>query len=101
MKNNEGTINVKQLSVDELESVTGGSFLPNSYSVEEYRACGIMVFKFMLEPDIFYWRGEKISSYSANKIMVFIEENGCQPDSVKQAEDYISDHDYSNNRYLH
>ena len=40
MKNNKGTINGKQLNTKELEIVNGGNFLPNDYSVEEYRRYG-------------------------------------------------------------
>ena len=78
----------KELKANELEHVSGGSFIPNNYSDEEYRDNGILVFNNIITPDLFFWKGEQINYANANHVMQFIEANGRQPDSLDEAEAY-------------
>ena len=75
-----------ELKTNELDKVTGGNFIPNVYSNEEYREYGILVFNNIIEPDIFYWKGQQIGCFDAEHIAEFINDNGRQPDSLDEAE---------------
>ena len=78
-----------EIKVNELDKVTGGNFLPNDYTEEEYRSYGIMVFKNMITPDIFIWKGQQISLFTANFIVFFVKRKGRQPDSLNELEDFL------------
>ena len=75
----------KEIKTNELEKVSGGNFLPNSYSKAEYAECGIIVIDHIIELDDFYWKGIKVWFYEADAIVRFVKENGRQPDTVDEA----------------
>ena len=75
-----------ELKVNELDQVTGGNFIPNEHSDEEYRECGIMVVNYIFYDDLFVWKGQQLGCFEAHHIVEFIEANGCQPDTLEEAE---------------
>jgi hypothetical protein len=75
-----------ELKVNELDQVTGGNFIPNLHTDEEYRNCGIMVVNNIFYDDLFVWKGQQLGCFEAHHIVEFIKANGCQPDTLEEAE---------------
>ena len=75
-----------ELKVNELDQVTGGNFIPNLHTDEEYRNCGIMVVNNIFYDDLFVWKGQQLGCFEAHHIVEFIQANGRQPDTLEEAE---------------
>ena len=61
-----------ELKVNELDQVTGGNFIPNEHSDEEYRECGIMVVNYIFYDDLFVWKGQQLGCFEAHHVVEFM-----------------------------
>ena len=76
----------RELSMDEIEQVTGGTFLPNKYENAEYAEAGITVVKHTILKDDFIWKGQHLDHGDANAVMAFYRKNGRVPASLAETE---------------
>ena len=80
----------KVIKTNELEKVSGGSFIPNCYTKIEYATCGITVIDHVIAPDEFWWQGGRITCSDADRVMKFAIDHGRQPFSLSEARNYCS-----------
>ena len=74
-----------ELTVEELEQVSGGTFWPNSYHKNEYADAGIRVVDHFFACDEFWWNGKDIGHEDANAVVYFYQQKGRVPESVEEA----------------
>ena len=88
---------LEKLSDAELDKVAGGSW----YITEESaKMAGIKLLKedgspgsfgYLWNTGDYYWKGQKISSGDAYDVIFFVNSNGYQPDSIREANQYYAD----------
>ena len=71
--------NAKELNINEMEQVSGGTFDDNKYKDAEYEAVGIKIVSHWLAPNEFWWKGKNIGHTKANAVVLFNRHNGRQP----------------------
>ena len=76
----------RELSMDEVEQVTGGTFLSNKYENAEYAEAGITVEKHTILKDEFIWKGQHLNHSDANAVVAFYRKNGRAPASLAETE---------------
>ena len=86
---------LEKLSDEELEKIAGGSWMVYE---KPAKAAGIYLLKdddtpgewgWLYNTGNYYWRGQKINHFMANRIIEFNKKYGHQPNSVEEAyEDY-------------
>ena len=82
--------NKMELSMKDLEMVNGSSFLPDQFTELEYGCCGIKVVNHFLKPNEYWWQGEDIGYFGAEKVMCFTTRKGRQPYSMEEAQEFIN-----------
>ena len=69
MENKQKEQAQKELNLNELEKVNGGTFTLNYYWQNEYEEAGIKVVTHFIEKDEFWWNGENIGEKGANSVV--------------------------------
>ncbi len=87
------TTNCRELSVEELEQVSAGTFDRNKYEDNEYANAGIKYVYHILAKNEFWWNGSDIGHNNANAVVFFCQANGGrQPASLEEAIRFKEDH---------
>ena len=78
----------RELTMEQMEAVVGGTFTPNLYSVHTYKDAGIKVVRHFIDKDEFWWNGENIGHYNANAVTYYKLAFGYVPATVDDAVRY-------------
>ena len=85
--------NCKELSAEELEQVSAGTFDHNKYRDCDYANAGIGYVYHLIARNEFWWNGSNIGHDNANAVVFFCQANGGrQPASLEEAIRFKNDH---------
>ena len=85
MDQNNKELNNAELSQEDLEKASGGTFTLNYYNRYEYEEVGIKVVSHFIEKDEFWWKGENIGEKVANSVVYFTAVKGRAPSSLQES----------------
>ena len=86
------TTNCRELSVEELEQVSAGTFDHNKYRDCDYANAGIGYVYHLIARNEFWWNGTNIGHDNANAVVFFCQYHGGQPASLEEALRFKQDH---------
>ena len=81
--------NMMELTMNEMEQVSGGTFNDNKYKDSEYANVGIRIVPHLIARNEFWYNGQDIGHDQANMVVQFFRTIGRQPVSLEEAIDFI------------
>ncbi len=75
----------EQLNDDELDAVSGGTFIPHEFLDVYYERAGIKIVNHFWKKDEFWYNGKNIGHEKATAVALYFHHNKKFPNSVEQA----------------
>ena len=79
---------IKELNGKEMEQASGGTFDDDKYKQSEYEAAGMTYVYHTIARNEFWWKGTDIGHGNANMVVLYYQDHGKQPASLKEARLY-------------